>query len=788
MLGNFLNWLDDRTGYRKLVSLLLIERIPGGAKWRYVWGSCLAFVFSIQAITGILLMTSYSAGDSTAWSSVYYIQYEMDFGWLIRGLHHFGSQTMVVLLCIHMLQVVIAGAHLPPREVNWWLGLMLMGCVLGLSLTGYLLPWDQKGFWATQVATNIAGNLPGVGSWLQKIIVGGPAYGHQTLTRFYSLHVAVLPPLVVVLTVLHLTAFRRHGVTTPKDVKGEGWFWPDQAFRDLVVCLVIFGIMIALVMIGHGTKIDAESPDSFYEKWAHAGREGRGANLDAPADPARPYPARPEWYFLFLFQLLKYFEGSQEIVGTVLIPNGVIVILALLPLLGRAWIGKRSHGARRARQRAHVFAVLVVVGLLVGVGFLTCRAFADDAVDPVARGLLARIGMILVPVTGGTLLFFLAILALIKEGTLRKLVAGLSMVVVGALLFGSIGLLVAALNDRIPRPVAEHIRKDLKKTEQETPDNVKKFHEELKDADAAAARALTLAHRGVPADGAINLLRRDPLTQGPKLFEQRCGICHTHGPDIKIANPTAPDLEGFGSEQWNRRFLKEPGHPDFFDRFDRTKPDAKKRTTMAKAIKEEFPNIAISAEKEAKLSPEDAKQLKADRQDVEVLARWLASHPRSTSPDRDTPEFKKGLETFNRRTCSMCHDYEGGEKSDGRGPDLTGYGDEEWVRLMILSPSHPKRYGLGNSMPLFRDLEGSQADLTRQQLQQIKELTLKQEKEEDRESTAMKFDKANQLVQLSDLNRELIIRWLLNDDRLIGGSDAKKADAKKDDPEKKPDK
>src|SRR5262249_31026716 len=159
----------------------------------------------------------------------------------IRGLHHFGSQTMVVLLGLHMLQVVIAGAHLPPREINWWLGLGLLGIVLGLSLTGYLLPLDQKGFWATQVATNIAGNLPARGPWLQKIVVGGPEYGHHTLTRFSARPVGVLPPLMIVLIVAHLAVFRRHGVTTRRDAQGEAVFWPDQAFRDLVVCLLIFG-------------------------------------------------------------------------------------------------------------------------------------------------------------------------------------------------------------------------------------------------------------------------------------------------------------------------------------------------------------------------------------------------------------------------------------------------------------------------------------------------------------------------------------------------------------------
>jgi ubiquinol-cytochrome c reductase cytochrome b subunit len=255
-----------------------------------------------------------------------------------------------------MLQVVIAGAHLPPREVNWWLGLALLGTVLGLSLTGYLLPWDQKGYWATQVATNIVGNLPLLGPWLQKIIIGGPVYGHHTLTRFFTLHVAVLPGLLTVLTVAHLTVFRRHGVTTPPRAQGEGWFWPDQAFRDMLVSMLIFGVLLVLVLWGYGQRIEpagqamGASPDdtgvrspSLYERCAHAGRDGRGASLDAPADPARPYPARPEWYFLFLFQLLKYFEGKQEIIGTVVIPMVAGLLFALLPLLGYGRLRPWGH-------------------------------------------------------------------------------------------------------------------------------------------------------------------------------------------------------------------------------------------------------------------------------------------------------------------------------------------------------------------------------------------------------------------------------------------------------------
>src|SRR5438093_13590490 len=213
-------WLDQRTGYRRIAQYALYENIPGGARWRYIWGSTLVFTLSIQFVTGLFLWMAYSPSSQTAWESVYYIQHQMTGGWLLRGIHHYTASVMNVLLVLHLMQVVIDGAYRAPREINFWFGLGLLLLVLGLSLTGYLLPWDQKGFWATQVATNIAGNLPKVGPDLQKIIVGGPAYGHQTLTRFYALHVGIMPPLVIVLIIVHLTVFRRHGVTTNRALSG----------------------------------------------------------------------------------------------------------------------------------------------------------------------------------------------------------------------------------------------------------------------------------------------------------------------------------------------------------------------------------------------------------------------------------------------------------------------------------------------------------------------------------------------------------------------------------------
>src|SRR4029453_6047355 len=143
MTNGLLNWLDDRIGYRGIVKSMLFEPIPGGARWRYVWGSTLIFTFTVQLITGLFLWMCYSPGSATAWESVYSIQNQMTGGWLLRGIHHFTAQAMIVLLALHMLQVIIDGAYRAPREINFWVGLILLQLVLGLSLTGYLLPWDQ---------------------------------------------------------------------------------------------------------------------------------------------------------------------------------------------------------------------------------------------------------------------------------------------------------------------------------------------------------------------------------------------------------------------------------------------------------------------------------------------------------------------------------------------------------------------------------------------------------------------------------------------------------------------
>jgi ubiquinol-cytochrome c reductase cytochrome b subunit len=352
-LHGLLDAVDRRIGHRRLLDLALKEEIPGGASWAYVFGSSALILFFIQLATGLLLATYYSPSATDAWASVAYLERAIPFGAFVRGMHHHAASAMVIIVGLHLLQVVLFGAYKAPREANWLSGLGLLGLVLAFALTGYLLPWDQTGYWATKVATSIAGTLPVVGDLVQRIAQGGNDYGHLTLTRFYALHVILLPLLTLVLIGAHLALFRRHGVTpspakSPEALSKIEQLWPTQLAYDAMFATVVVAAisMLSLTL---------------------------GAPLEAPADPASNFIARPEWYFLFLFQLLKYFEGPLQIVGTVILPGLATTFLLLLPFLD-------SGPSRRLRDRKPWIAAM---GLgLVGMAGLTALAVRSDNRDP----------------------------------------------------------------------------------------------------------------------------------------------------------------------------------------------------------------------------------------------------------------------------------------------------------------------------------------------------------------------------------------------------------------------
>jgi ubiquinol-cytochrome c reductase cytochrome b subunit len=341
---------ESRTGWSRLKQLLLLEPLPGGSRWTAAFGSLLLFAFTLQVITGILLTTCYAPSVETAWPSVKYIQEEVPLGGFIRALHHWGSSAMVILLLFHLIQVFVWGAYKKPREFTWMVGVLLLFCVLGLSFTGYLLPWDQKAYWATKVGLGIASTTPVIGDSIRSLLQGGPQMGNLTLTRFFTIHAFILPGLIIFLIVVHLYLFRLHGITpswwesgAQLEAKQEP-FWPRQAWKDGVFALVF--------LLGLGV-------------WCYY----QPAPLEAQADPSQPYEARPEWYFMFLFQLLRYFEGPYEIVGTFVLPTLFFLLLLFWPFLDRN---------PQLKPRKRPLALGLLSGGTIGLIGLTIYAIATD--------------------------------------------------------------------------------------------------------------------------------------------------------------------------------------------------------------------------------------------------------------------------------------------------------------------------------------------------------------------------------------------------------------------------
>ena len=337
------SWLDQRTGFETAVKHFLYEDIPASSSWHQVLGSVALFLFLVQAFTGILLALNFTPAPGDSYYSLKYIITELTGGAMIRALHHWGASMMIVVVVLHMIQVALYGAYKKPREATWILGVALLLLVLGFGLTGYLLPWDNRAYWATVVSTQIAGLIPGLGPYLMRFLgAEGGTIGVVTYARFYGLHVMLLPVLTTLLIVLHVYLVRKHGVTPlPGDVGPKKKFYPQQVFKDTVAIFIAFVILF-------GMAVAMEVP------------------LDSVADPTdKSYIPRPEWYFLFLFQALKFFKGSLEVVGALILPTLAVLALLLVPFIDRG-------RAKVLRERTVAFGVVTLA--LVGWIGLTVTA------------------------------------------------------------------------------------------------------------------------------------------------------------------------------------------------------------------------------------------------------------------------------------------------------------------------------------------------------------------------------------------------------------------------------
>ena len=345
------SWLDERTGVKQIVRGALDEPIRGGARWSYVFGSALLLLFVIQALTGIFLTLYYVPSADHAHVSVAYIQKAVPGGALIRGLHYYGASAMVILLITHLTQTFLFGAYKQKRELLWIVGGILLLLTLGFAFTGQLLPWDQEAYFGTKVGTSIAGEIPLIGPLQQRILLGGSDVTSSTLSRFFMAHVFLLPLALGFLVFLHVYLFRHAGAAGPfhnKQGSRAERFYPKQLFKDSLFFLLVFVALVAVATL-------------------------MPAALGPQAKPGSDFLARPPWYFLPLFQLLKYFPGRLALIPTLLLPGLLFTLLFLLPFFDR-------------RQERHPFkrpvATSALVLLLLGGGSLVFLAKHQDRANP----------------------------------------------------------------------------------------------------------------------------------------------------------------------------------------------------------------------------------------------------------------------------------------------------------------------------------------------------------------------------------------------------------------------
>jgi ubiquinol-cytochrome c reductase cytochrome b subunit len=337
------DWLDARTGFRAAAKRLLDEPLPSGVGWWFVTGSIVLFLLAVQLLTGVVLAIYYSPSPDHAYDSIRFIMERVTLGRVLRGLHYFGASFIVIAAIVHMLRVVLFGSYKKPRELNWMVGVLLLLIILGFALTGYLLPWDQKAYWATRVTINIVRTAP-FGDFVSRVLKGGTGLGALTLLRWYAAHVFFLPACLIAFSVAHLYLMRRQGISGPiKDIPGPpAPFYPYHALKDTIAVAVVFALLLSLAIL-------IKAP------------------LDAVADPAdATYVPRPEWYFMSLFELLKHFPGPLEPVATMVIPGIVVVLLFLLPFLDR-------RPDREPTRRPLVIGSFVFVG--AGIALLTYLGF-----------------------------------------------------------------------------------------------------------------------------------------------------------------------------------------------------------------------------------------------------------------------------------------------------------------------------------------------------------------------------------------------------------------------------
>lgn len=531
-------WLEERTGLPSALERAQADHVPGGARWARTFGAALLGLLLVQAASGLGLALSYAPSAVTAWESVAALQ-RSALGALLRGLHAHGASLVVLVALAHLLQTALYGAYRRPREASWWLGLLLLGLLLAFVFTGTLLPWDERGFMATQVALSLAGEVPLLGGALRRLVAGGPRLGNLSLTRFAAAHLALLPLALLALCAAHLAVARRHGRAPPPGLGAAArstrspW-WPGQAARDAGGALLLGLLLLALALA-----------------WP--------APLGAPADPGRSASARPEWVFLPLYGLLRALPGPLAGAAALLAPLALLGLLAALPWLDRQ---KQAHESWRDRRAL----ALALGGALLAAVALGVLPVWEDARDPEGRAAraaaLARARTAQELAAGGVppqgALFLVRDQPHLRGQRLfqRKCLACHRVGEAGTRFGPDLGGYLSRdwIRGALVEPRAPHYwgTSGLKGMES---------FARLSPPDLAALVELLHALRGL--EGGPQALPPAHAT-GLRLFQRECAGCHTLDP--AQAPDGGPSLAAFGSDAWLRALLLDPGTQHFFGR------------------------------------------------------------------------------------------------------------------------------------------------------------------------------------------------------------------------------
>ena len=346
MWNKTLAWLNHRTGYERLHGVLERRVLPEGPSWSRTTAACVLWMLVVELVTGLLLMTTYSPSMTSAWASIFYLE-QLPGGAFLRGLHYFGGQALIVVFAVHAIRVLLSGAYRAPRELVWVTGLLLIPPVMVWAVTGNPLSATKKAVSQIDVEGNIIASTPWVGPVVREILIGGEQVGNLTVTHLYFLHVALLPIVVVLLAVVHIWQLYRNSPVCLSENSGQAVpYWPYQSARNFFAFSIVLAVVALLA-------------------WRY------GAPLDAPADPGIDYIPRPEWYFLCLFELRRYFTGDWEFIATLVIPTLVLLVLLIMPLID--WL-------LPSRVSTAVRSLVVVAGVSAWTG-LTLASLVRDRND-----------------------------------------------------------------------------------------------------------------------------------------------------------------------------------------------------------------------------------------------------------------------------------------------------------------------------------------------------------------------------------------------------------------------